>query len=265
MDRSVAVVVPWYRERLTADERASLRQLKRLLGGCEIIVLKPEGLEGTLDERPTESFADEFFESVASYSRLLLSPDFYRRFDRFELMLIHQLDALVLEDRLGDWLDMPWDYVGAPWLVDKRDPSRGFSRVGNGGFSLRRVDACLRVLEKGRPPSPLADLLRSELPDQRRVPFFSRLAKKLRVLRQAARGVGWYAGHYSLNEDHFWCDRAHLFGTGFSVAPLATGLEFAFERAPELAYEQNGRRLPFGAHAWASADHRAFWQPHLQS
>ncbi len=264
MDPAVAVVVPWYRQRLTADERVSWRQLSELLGEREIVVLKPESLGGTLGGRPVESFADECFTSVDAYSRLLLSADFYRRFERFEFILIHQLDALVLADRLDEWLEMPWDYVGAPWLVDQRDPSRGFSRVGNGGFCLRRVGACLRVLEEGRPPSLPADLWRHELPDQQSVPLAERIAKKLWVLREAGRGAGWYAGHYTLNEDHFWCDRAHLFGTGFTVAPVAAGLEFAFEYAPRLAFEQSGDRLPFGAHAWAKHD-RDFWQPHVLS
>ncbi len=258
----VAIVVPWYRERLTADERLSWQRLIERLGERPIVVLKPQSLRGTLDGRPTESFADGYFSSVETYSRLLLSADFYRRFERFELILIHQLDALVLADRLVEWLEIPWDYVGAPWLVTKDDPARGFSRVGNGGFCLRRVGACLRVLEEGRPPSLVAGLLRAELPDQRHAPPISRMVKKLEVLRQAARGVRWYAGHYSLNEDHFWCDRAHLFGTGFSVAPLAAGFEFAFEHAPRLAFEHTGGRLPFGAHAWAKHD-RDFWQPHL--
>ncbi len=254
--------MPWYRERLTADERLSWKQLIEVLGDYEIVVLKPESLGGTLGGRPAESFADEYFQSVDTYSRLLLSADFYRRFGRFELILIHQLDALVLADRLSEWLDMPWDYVGAPWLVDKSDPSRGFSRVGNGGLCLRRVEACLRVLEEGRPPSLLAGLSGAALPDQQHAPWRSRIAKKVEVLRQAARGVGWYAGHYALNEDHFWCDRAYLFGTGFTVAPLEAGFEFAFEYAPERAFEESGRRLPFGTHAWASHG-RAFWRRHL--
>ena len=268
MSRAV-ILVPLYRQRLTDDERLSLIHLLHYLGHREIVVLKPDGLTGTLDGRRTECFADGYFKSVDTYSRLLLSPAFYRRFERYEWLFLYQLDALALADRLDEWLDMPWDYIGAPWLVDMADPSQGFSRVGNGGFCLRRVEACLRVLEEGHAPRALEKglchgLSSHRLPDQRHSPPITRLVKTLQVLRQAARGVTWYAGQYTLNEDHFWCDRAHLFGTGFSVAPVSAGLRFAFEHSPRLAYEQSGQRLPFGTHAWAKHD-PDFWAPHLLS
>ncbi len=89
-----------------------------------------------------------------------------------------------------------------------------------------------------------------------------RLIKRLRVLKEARRGIGWYAGRYSLNEDRFWSDRARLFDPGFRIAPVATALSFAFERAPRHCYAANGGRLPFGCHAWPRWD-RAFWEPHL--
>lgn len=261
MDRAV-IVVPWYRERLTSDERVSLQHLLHYLGHRQIVILKPEGLLGTLDERPTETFTDSYFESVDTYSRLLLSQDFYRRFEQHEWILLYQLDALALADRLDEWLDMTWDYIGAPWLADRLAPEKGFGRVGNGGFCLRRVESCLRVLEQGQPPNSLRDLFRTALPDQTTGHTITRLFKKLRVLSQASRGVSWYADNYTLNEDHFWSDRAQLFDSRFSVAPVEAALDFSFEFAPRLAFEENRNRLPFGAHAWAKHE-RSFWEQYL--
>ncbi len=61
-------------------------------------------------------------------------------------MLIYHLDAFVFSDRLQEFLDMGYDYIGAPW------PSPvicGEKRlyVGNGGFSLRRIKAFINAIK----------------------------------------------------------------------------------------------------------------------
>ena len=259
---SVAVVVPIYRQDLLAEERQSLRHLDTYLGGYDRFFIAPRSLAPRRRGFEVMPFPDRCFESVDSYSRLLLSASFYRRFERYRFMLIYQLDSLVFEDSLADWCEAGWDYLGAPWLKDPERPERGFSRVGNGGLCLRRVAACLRVLKTATDTGTVAAfarlLLTAPLPDL--APH--RLLKRVRVLRDARRGVAWYAGHYSLNEDHFWSDRARLFDPGFRVAPVAAALGFAFERAPRYCLRRNGGRLPFGCHAWSRWD-RAFWEPHL--
>jgi uncharacterized protein DUF5672 len=64
------------------------------------------------------------------------------------------------------------------------------------------------------------------------------------------------------NEDAFWGLDASYFKPDFRVAPLDVALSFAFEKDPRYCFESNGRRLPFGCHAWAKWD-KAFWQPYL--
>ncbi len=68
----------------------------------------------------------------------MLSPTFYDAFQAYRYVLIYQLDALVFSDRLTEWCEMDWDYVGAPWLKCADSPWVGASRVGNGGFSQPR-------------------------------------------------------------------------------------------------------------------------------
>lgn len=252
---SVAVVVPIYRRELTAEERQSLRHLDAYLGGHDRFFVAPASLRPRRPGFAVVPFPDDCFASLETYSALLLSSAFYQVFQGYEHVLVHQLDALVLSDDLGRWCAAPYDYLGAPWLVDPEAPEKGFSRVGNGGLSLRRVAACAGVLA-GRPR--VRDLLAARLPD---LPWH-RLAKRLRVLREARRGAAWYAARYTLNEDRFWSDRAALFDPAFRVAPVAAALGFSFERAPRYCYERHGGKLPFGGHAWSRWD-RAFWEPHL--
>ncbi len=259
----VAVGVPLYRGELTDDERVSVRHLRHHLGAFPIYVFLPESLPNPLGDFEEIRFPDRFFDSVDAYSRLLLSADFYRAFASYEYLLVYQLDSLVFSSGLSEWCARGFDYLGAPWLADPERPERGFSRVGNGGLSLRRVSRFLDVLTSERRPGPLLlDLLTTTIPDLGGPLAVSRLAKRAQVLRHVRRGVGWYAGHYTLNEDHFWADRACLFEPGFRVARPDEALAFAFERAPRVCFERNGRRLPFGCHGWWRYG-REFWEPYL--
>ena len=251
---------------LSPDEQISWNHLQHHLGEAfEIRLFLPNELPSPLPGVREERFPPEYFRGVETYSRLLLSESFYRRFEDFEHLLIYQLDALVFSNGLREWCGAGYDYVGAPWWHDPEHPDRGLSRAGNGGLSLRRVEAFLEVLTSRRYREEEVSLLEqwrsSRLPDLegsgRR-----RLFKRLNVLRDVRRGAAWYAGSYTLNEDRFWSDRAHLFRPGFRVAEAATALRFAFERQPRRCYEINGRQLPFGCHAWARYD-REFWEPFL--
>lgn len=53
---SVAVVIPIYREPLTADEQVSLRHLLRFLGGYERFIVAPQSLAGFGIQRFDDAF-----------------------------------------------------------------------------------------------------------------------------------------------------------------------------------------------------------------
>ena len=262
------VAVPIYRRHLTEQEQISVRHLRAYLGDHDVVLVLPEGLESPIAGLREERFAADYFASISSYSQLLLSELFYRRFASYEMLLIYQLDCLVFADRLDEWCSTPYDYVGAPWLKDPNRPRRGFARVGNGGLSLRRTSQFLRVLTSRRYVEPRVgfwrDYATAWLPDLDGPSAAWRCLKRARVLRSLRRGVDWYVRHYTLNEDRFWADRAHLFYPDFKVAPVETALRFSFERAPRYCYERTGDQLPFGCHAWTRND-PAFWRPYLLS
>jgi hypothetical protein len=262
------VVVPFYKQSLTPDEEISLRHLIRILGHHPLNFLSPESLP--IDKKHSEfavmRFPDRFFEDVASYSQLLLSRIFYETFRQYDYILIYQLDCLVFSDHLAHWCSLNYDYIGAPLFRSNTDPARGLSRTGNGGLSLRKVESFLKVLNSRRyverSISFGRELLAAELCDTKEMPPIWRFIKKIQVLRQIRRGVQWYTTHYTLNEDIFWSDRARMFYPDFKIAPVEEALHFAFEKFPRCCFEQNGRRLPFGCHAWAKYD-RVFWEPYL--
>ena len=78
--------------------------------------------------------------TLAAYNRLLTSVAFWQAIEG-ENILIHQEDSFMFKaDNLERFLS--YDYVGAPWHN---------GQVGNGGFSLRKRSAMLRLC-RAHPP-----------------------------------------------------------------------------------------------------------------
>ena len=262
----IAIVIPIHKENLTIDEKTSLLHLERYLSGYQRIVVRPLGLKISFPAFQTVEFPRENFASVSKYSKLLLTSRFYEAFSAFDYILIYQLDCLVFSKDLDVWCQLGYDYIGSPLFFKEFARKDGISRVGNGGFSLRKVQAFLNILNSnryvGEPVSFWKELFFIQIPDLQEWPFFRRWWKKTQILRQVRNGVSSYVKNYSLNEDLFWSDRAKLFYPNFKIAPVSIALKFAFERNPRYCFEQNDHQIPFGCHAWGKWD-RAFWEPYL--
>lgn len=151
----VAVVIPFYHSELTKYEEISLQNCLKVLGSYPIIILLPQ----CLSEKKFESYSnvryeivpDLWLESIESYNQMMVSKEFYIRFTQYEYILVFQLDAFVFTDLLGQFCDMKYDYIGAPWINGIKDLSteeKGVYFVGNGGFSLRRISAFIHILNE---------------------------------------------------------------------------------------------------------------------
>jgi hypothetical protein len=247
--------------------RAHLAQFDRYIIGLQS--LPEEFSDFKLRRFPAPHFADLY-----SYNRLLLTKEFYRAFADYEYILIYQLDCLVFASNLEEWCGKGWDYVGAPWLKDAVDPSKGFSAVGNGGLSLRRVQSALAVL---RSKQPVIDPQVLGYQAGRARFLYERLhwAPKLQGLFVAAKSLLHRYGYHNnvrrlarlladtkYHEDYFWAFQASKFLTEFRIPTPLEALEFSFEMAPRYCFGANGGRLPFGCHAWTRYD-RGFWEPFL--
>lgn len=239
----VAVIVPMSsRMELTDDEQISLRHLRHHLGHYDKYMVAPPGIDVPFSDFTVLRFDSKFFGSIRAHMDLLISLHFYNAFKQYKYILIHHLDAIVLSDRLEEWCARDFDYVAPPWIKYPGSPYNGITRienqVGNGGFSLRKVQSFRRVLFTLWKPS------------------FTR-AYARRLLRRGKR-----IERRKWQEDVFWGIRAKEFVPDFNVADFHTALEFGFECNPRLCFEKNNNRLPFGVHDWPAYD-RAFWEPHL--
>ena len=212
----IAVVIPTYKTELNPLEKISLDRCRKVLGRYPLIFVVPAGKNFSY-VAPNESvvqFPPQFFQSVASYSRLMLSPDFYATFADFDYILIHQLDAFVFYDAPENFCRLGFDYIGAPWpRMYRHDRTKIISCVGNGGFSLRNVQAHYNLLVNH--PDLIAD---------------------------------WHAKQYP--EDNFFSYCGKRGDCNFNVAPVNVAYKFSAEFNPARVVKKNGGKLPFGCHAW---------------
>ena len=255
----VAVIIPFYKEDLTEYEKISLLQCERTLSSYPVIAVKPQSLilpnlQEIITLTDTFIFDDDFFINIEGYNRLMLSPIFYEKFFSFEYILIYQHDAFVFKNQLKNWCNLRLDYIGAPWIrpigysdifkaikshcqyyyhtqhnifIDGIPSSKQFeNKVGNGGFSLRRVKI-----------------------------FYDLTVYKAQM-------IDFYVKQTSIpsyNEDAFWSVEVNRKKKLLRIGTLEQGLKFAFELYPERAFILNKKQLPFGCHAW----HRnlEYWRP----
>ena len=217
MSTKVAVVIPVYREELTDLEKISLTQCKKVLGRYPLIFVAPEGKNFSYFTAgdAVANFPAEYFQSTQTYSQLMISPQFYETFRDFDYMLIYQLDAFVFYDALEEFCSLGYDYIGAPWpyFVWKSSRKPKTPRVGNGGFSLRKISACHKLLTATVYSSNWAD----------------RLA--------------------TCDEDVFFATCGVADELNFHVAPVEVAKLFSMEWYPDRHVKKLGG-LPFGCHNW---------------
>lgn len=246
------VVIPIYKESLTLNEKISLTAAFNVLGNHEIFLFTHRKMNLDLYFKVLKTkvqviyFDESYFKSVASYSILMLNSKFYSAFKKFDYILVYQLDAYVFKDELNYWCSKNYDYIGAPWFdigirenffnsfKTSKNPVRrlvkhlvGFhspckNLVGNGGFSLRKVNTCrnasrfLKVIEP--------NLLK-----------------------------------YGCNEDVIWSFLVPKYFKNFRTPPFEEALKFSIEQNPRTAFKLLGNEFPFGCHAWDKENH-FFWE-----
>lgn len=151
--KKFCIIIPIYKEELDLIDKLSLERLHKVVKNkYDICLVKPESLNSNnyykiLKKKNVKEilFADRYFENTSSYSQLCLQYDFYDKFSDYEYMYIYQTDCYLIEDKLEEWCNKGYDYIGAPIFV----PTSGWPcytsnswepQVGNGGFSLRKIE-----------------------------------------------------------------------------------------------------------------------------
>ncbi len=255
------VVVPLYKETLDELEYISLQQCFKVFDAGLIYAIKPNSLDLALllNDFPFQkiiSFDDTYFENIHGYNKLMMSTLFYEKFLAHSYMLIYQPDAFAFSDKLNQWANAGYDYIGAPWLrqaksnsvldqlflklksylytkfnVKKNGLPKGkqfYNKVGNGGFSLRNIRKFyeLTISEKETTTSYIN-------------------------LKNPA-----------FNEDLFWSVEVNRKKKQLNIPDYKTAVQFSIETLPAYAFSLNNHQLPFGCHAWEK--HLDFWKDKIE-
>jgi hypothetical protein len=252
MDKElVTIVIPLYKTDFEDFETLSLNRCLTVLSNYSICFVVPEKLDLTnlletyhFKQVNVERFDPSYFKTVFGYNRLMLSEEFYSRFTNYKYMLIYQLDAFVFRDDLKMWCDKDYDYIGAPWLASpnslikkvslkfkpKKEQERQeiFFKVGNGGFSLRKIAAFLEITKNFK--AEIEDTLSK--PDD----------------------------EYKIMEDVFWSLKAKTLVPEFKIPDYKEAVSFAFDRKPKIAYKLNNNTLPFGCHGFQKKKVKEYWE-----
>jgi len=263
--KTCAVVIPIYKDYLSESEQWSLAQCAKILVSYDLIFVAPSGVtmmayESCLLGRSysIEVFDPEYFQGVEGYNRLMMTKEFYRRFqNRFEYILIYQLDCFVFRDVLEEWCRKGYDYIGAPWFknFDVHREVGDLWRCGNGGLSLRRMSFCLKALSWPFPFRWNVKLIAKR--------FYLSLIKAFLKGRGNVLLFEVDSSIEGNQEDVFFS----YYTLNTPIAPRLPSpeeaMKFAFEKSPSYLYELNKKKLPFGCHAFMKWEYEEFWKQYI--
>ena len=191
-----------------------------------------------------------------AYNRLLKFPGLYKSFMAYDFMLIHQLDAFVFMDELHYWCERGYDSIGAPIFEGEvaATPDSPMIGQGNGGFCLRNILHCYRITRKVKK----LKFTRS-FEDENR-PFYINFYRYIK--HQMVYIYSLYPFQPIINEDLFWAQVIPENFPDFKVPEPAEAMKFSFEVNPDILFQLNGQKLPFGCHAWWKYN-LSFWKPFI--
>ena len=258
---NLAVVIPIYRSFLDHFEELSSNSIIRNFNDFEIIFVAPKDLN--LENYQTYFsqfkkfqiiyFDENCFKSIDAYNKLLLDYKFYEAFSTYQYILICQLDVYVFKNDLLDWVNKDLDYVGAPWTGSKRNfinltferinkitrklkgkrpqNTERLFRVGNGGFSLRKVDKFIQISKEKE--TQIKEYLMNK-PDS----------------------------DFHI-EDVFWSLCVPKYYPDFKIPDWKEALGFCMDRKPKLSLKFNDNQLPMACHRFNQPKLYKFWKKYF--
>ena len=242
----IVVVIPTHKENLNLFELISLNQVVKVLKNYDIYILCPKKNNSNKyinlhKNLKIIKFDNKYFNNIDSYNKFKLSNAFYSTFKKYDYILTYELDAFIFKDDIEKWINLGYDYIGAPWFENFNE---GYSNkligVGNSGFSIRHRLNTLNHLRQYFNPTQ-KKLFKNV--------FFKSFDSKLEK-------------YPNVFEDWFISNRLASFKT-YKIAPIDKALQFSFEYQPEKMFSLNQNQLPTGCHAWWRYNYN-FWKPYIE-
>lgn len=271
--KKCVVVIPIYKESIEKDEKSSLLQCKNILNKYDIKFVCPEQLDTSEYENIVDfevvRLKNAYFEDTHSYSRMLLDKAFYEQFKEYEYMLIYQLDAWVFEDKLQEWCNKGYDYIGAPWFKGfgaAKKNSKMFKYAGNGGFSLRKISTFIEILSHAENSDVKIKTFKEIYTKAGQSSIFNvfRISKSIKRYLSEDNKLKVALKTTNDCEDSIIANNLRRIYPQLNVAEAKDAKFFAFEVLPNRLFEECGKKLPFGCHAFKKYDWD-FWKEYIKT
>ena len=85
-----------------------------------------------------------------TYSKFFATKSLIYDYINTEYFLVFQTDSMMFKSNshlMDSFLNKNYDYIGAPWLITNYYPTKERDFIGNGGFSLRKTETMLKIIE----------------------------------------------------------------------------------------------------------------------
>lgn len=252
MKKKYCIVTPTQKETLSDYEKISLKTIQKIFQNEDKFLVTFQENKLNLDNFKKIYFKKYYFESIDNYNKLCMSSEFYKQFSSYEYILICQLDVIVLSKKfLNNIFDRKISYIGAlagkKNLFDrKRKKLWGRRFYCNGGFSLRKIEDFLNVLNSQEIISPFN---LTTLKGCLKIGLF----KYYKLLYASSREnkknkVNYFIKNFNLNEDTFWSYFAKVFNKKFILPSIKEANNFSFDGDPYFFYKKNYNNLPMALH-----------------
>jgi len=260
--KKIAVLINFFKPVLTESEILSLRKCIYILSSYDLILLGPKNIDLKEYEIHAPGLKTHLVDSIhfkgnRNYCKFLMSETLYKNFEKYDAILIYQLDCLVFKDELSEWVTKGYDFIGAPIFENYgANDNYRFLGVGNGGFSLRNPKKLHYTLKNWEKLISIKSIINSK--------FCNRKKKVNLIYSKLLNKITFRIYHKPLNEiidknedlalGIFLSEELNL----IRVPKPEEALKFSMEVHPEYLYEKNDKQLPFGCHAWERYE-KEFW------
>lgn len=270
--KKCVIVIPVYKEEIEPDEISSLKNTLKILSNYDVKIVCPESLNiqkySDIFDFDFIKLDDRHFVDDYAYSRLLLTDYFYRFFEDYEYMLICQTDAWVFENKLEDWCNKGYDYIGAPWFEEygiATEDSKMLEYAGNGGFCLRKIKTFVDILSNAQNSNKkLRNFMQVYTKGGNVSPWQIYKIPKSILRYFAKENVLSYAiKNLNLHEDNVIVNNLRLLYPQMNVAKAVDAKYFSMEVNARRLYKETGNTLPFGCHAFKRYDWD-FWKEFIK-
>lgn len=145
--KKCCVIFVTHKSSLTGDELKSFQQCLNVFSSKrDIKLVIPDNISTEFYDKFSDKFEyckvnHEWLDSIESYNNMSCNKEFWKLFVDYEYALIYQTDCWVFKDELDYFIELGYDWYGAPWPFLN-------NKVGNSGLCLRNVNKMLEITEK---------------------------------------------------------------------------------------------------------------------